>query len=67
MLSSKTGSDVGGLYNQGFEVEVHHFEMKPLLGKDSLTYIIYRNITILRPRKKNERKNCALLNMLKYS
>ena len=31
ILSSKTGSDVGGLYNQGLQ-EVHHFEMKPLLG-----------------------------------
>ena len=32
LLSSKTGSDVGGLYNQGFS-GVHHFEMKPILGK----------------------------------
>ncbi|GAB1600758.1 uncharacterized protein LOC106869508 [Argonauta hians] len=30
MLSSKTGSDVGGLYNQGF-AQVHHFELKPFL------------------------------------
>lgn len=30
-LSDKTGSDVGGLYYEGTD-EVHHFEMKPLLG-----------------------------------
>jgi len=30
LLSSKTGSDVGGLYTQGMD-EVHHFEMKPQL------------------------------------
>ncbi|KAK6195131.1 hypothetical protein SNE40_000617 [Patella caerulea] len=29
-LSSKTGSDVGGLYYQGL-TQVHHFEMKPFL------------------------------------
>ena len=32
MLSKKTGSDVGKLYNQGL-AQVHHFEMKPILGK----------------------------------
>ncbi|KAL5012042.1 hypothetical protein ScPMuIL_010593 [Solemya velum] len=30
LLSTKTGSDVGGLYNPGL-AEVHHFEMKPSL------------------------------------
>lgn len=35
ILSSKTGSDVGGLYNQGLQ-EVHHFEMKQMLGKNNV-------------------------------
>ncbi|CAH1786524.1 unnamed protein product [Owenia fusiformis] len=30
LLSSKTGSDVGGLFTQGLS-QVHHFEMKPML------------------------------------
>ena len=33
LLSSKTGSDVGGLSSHG-HAQVHHFEMKPLLGND---------------------------------
>jgi hypothetical protein len=31
-LSSKTGSDVGGLYSD-YTQQVHHFEVKPILGK----------------------------------
>jgi hypothetical protein len=32
LLSTKTGSDVGGLYKQP-SVQLHYFEMKPILGK----------------------------------
>ena len=42
ILSSKTGSDVGGLYNQGLQ-EVHHFEMKPLLGIILSSHYHFRN------------------------
>jgi len=39
-LSEKTGHDVGGLDTAtGLRDTVHHFEMKPLLGK-LITYII---------------------------
>ncbi|XP_013379197.1 uncharacterized protein LOC106150688 isoform X2 [Lingula anatina] len=30
LISAKTGSDIGGLYNQGM-AQIHHFEMKPFL------------------------------------
>jgi len=34
MLSDKAGSDVGGLVTEGgYEGDVHHFEMKPMLGR----------------------------------
>lgn len=32
MLSKKTGSDIGKLFHQGLS-QVHHFELKPSLGK----------------------------------
>ena len=33
MLSDKSGNDVGGLVTDGgFAGDVHHFEMKPILG-----------------------------------
>ena len=56
MLSQKTSSDVGKLYNQGRE-QVHHFELKPSLGK----YIGIRCFDLTEFEKKKKKKKKIFL------
>ena len=58
-LSDKTGSDVGGLY-YGATQEVHHFEMKPILGEKrcgGLIWILIMSLCFLGRRDTGE---CAV-------
>ncbi|XP_046338913.2 uncharacterized protein LOC124120195 [Haliotis rufescens] len=59
MLSSKTGSDVGGLYDQG-ATQVHHFEMKPFLDCGGVMTTATGNFASPNwPRKYAHHLNCS--------
>ncbi|CAG5132135.1 unnamed protein product, partial [Candidula unifasciata] len=59
MLSKKTGSDVGKLYNQGL-AQVHHFEMKPSLDcGGSITDLVGDFASPGWPRNYSHHLNCT--------